>query len=88
MSERDPLYNCIRSMGITPLEYMMSILNDTKQEMKDRFAAAVAAAPYIHPKLANLNHSGAIAIKDLADDELALYRDVLIESARRKSAGD
>ncbi len=40
--------------GITPLEYMLSILSDERQETDKRFEAAKAAAPYIHPRLANV----------------------------------
>ena len=44
--------------GITPLEYMLDILRDDTADAKDRFAAAMAAAPYIHPRLAAVEHSG------------------------------
>lgn len=44
--------------GITPLEYMLAILRDEQGDQKDRFAAAMAAAPYIHPRLAAVEHSG------------------------------
>lgn len=41
--------------GITPLDYMLEILRDTTLEMAPRFEAAKAAAPYIHPRLANVD---------------------------------
>lgn len=37
--------------GITPLDYMMSILRDETLEAAQRFEAAKAAAPYVHPRL-------------------------------------
>ena len=37
--------------GILPLDYMMSVMRDDKAEPKRRDAMAIAAAPYLHPKL-------------------------------------
>lgn len=37
--------------GITPLEYMLSILRDETADQAMRFQAAEKAAPYIHPRL-------------------------------------
>ena len=55
--------------GITPLEYMLQIMRMEEVETKDvrdmlaqramRFEAAKAAAPYIHPRLAAIEHTGA-----------------------------
>lgn len=53
--------------GITPLEYMLQIMRgdsdheDPKimaQRELMRFEAAKAAAPYVHPKLASVEHTG------------------------------
>jgi len=44
--------------GVTPLDYLLGVLRNTEKDEKDRFAAAVAAAPYVHPKLASVEHSG------------------------------
>jgi hypothetical protein len=44
--------------GLTPLEYFMTILRNEKAPDAERFAAAKEAAPYIHPKLAAVQHSG------------------------------
>ncbi len=44
--------------SLTPLDYMLSILRDETKDWKDRLKAAVDAAPYIHPKLSNMQHSG------------------------------
>ena len=40
--------------GISPLEYMLSVMRDSSDEDK-RFEAAKAAAPYIHPRLAAID---------------------------------
>jgi len=37
--------------GLTPLEYMLSILRDEQASPDDRFEAAKSAAPYVHAKL-------------------------------------
>ena len=44
--------------GLTPLDYMLSILRDETQEQSARFAAAKEAAPYVHNRLAAVEHSG------------------------------
>lgn len=41
----------IAASGLTPLEFMLSILRDDTATTEDRFEAAKAAAPYVHPKL-------------------------------------
>ena len=41
--------------GLTPLEYMLERLRDTELAPADRFEAAKAAAPYIHPRLSNVD---------------------------------
>lgn len=43
-----------RQKYILPLEYMLNVLNDPEQPDDRRFAAAMAAAPYCHPKLASI----------------------------------
>lgn len=40
--------------GITPLEYMMNILRDDSADPATRNSMAIAAAPYIHPKLSSV----------------------------------
>ena len=54
--------------GITPLEYMLDIMrapipDDVNTEVRtlligQRFEAAKAAAPYVHPRLAAVEHTG------------------------------
>jgi hypothetical protein len=47
-----------QAAGLTPLEYLLSILRDETQEQSARFAAAKEAAPYVHNRLAAVEHSG------------------------------
>ena len=54
--------------GITPLEYMLDLMRKEPPEDAEpatlvsyaalRFEAAKAAAPYVHPRLAAVEHSG------------------------------
>ncbi|WDR03635.1 hypothetical protein PSQ19_06075 [Devosia algicola] len=44
--------------GITPLDYMLRILQDETQAVDKRMWAAEKAAPYVHPKLASVEHAG------------------------------
>lgn len=42
----------------TPLDYLLEIMRDEAETFENRFAAAVEALPYVHPKLAPMHHSG------------------------------
>lgn len=44
--------------GLMPLEYMLSVLRDDHADVKDRMWAAEKAAPYVHAKLASVEHKG------------------------------
>lgn len=44
--------------GLTPLEYMLSILRDESQDPERRMWAAEKAAPYVHAKLASVEVGG------------------------------
>lgn len=46
----------VEESGLTPLDYMLGIMRDEKMTTESRFEAAKAAAPYVHPKLANIDH--------------------------------
>lgn len=43
----------IAAAGVTPLEYLLSVMRDS-QDVALRLEAAKAAAPYVHPRLANV----------------------------------
>lgn len=44
--------------GLMPLDYMLSILRDEDMPPDARMDAAKAAAPYVHAKLASVEHKG------------------------------
>ena len=61
--------------GETPLDYMMRVMRDKSAEHQRRDDMAKAAAPYVHPKLSAIEHTGKdggpIETVDLTDTELA-----------------
>lgn len=48
--------------GLTPLEYMLSVLRNESEQPEVRMDAAKASAPYIHPRLAAVEHSGEMTL--------------------------
>lgn len=48
----------IAASGLTPLEYMLKVLRNKKEDKDRRLDAAKAAAPYVHPKLSSIVHKG------------------------------
>lgn len=48
----------IAASGLTPLDYMLGVLRNPRAAAARRAWAAAAAAPYVHPKLASIEHSG------------------------------
>ncbi len=44
--------------GETPLEFLISVMRNSSHKMEMRLDAAKAAATYVHPKLANVQHGG------------------------------
>jgi hypothetical protein len=59
----------VAASGLTPLDFMLSILRDTEKPEDVRLDAAHKAAPYVHPKLANIEHSGDLTVRH--EDRLA-----------------
>lgn len=53
----------IAATGITPLDYMLEVLRDTSKDEAKRLDAAKAAAPYVHPRLTAIEHSGSLAVQ-------------------------
>lgn len=46
--------DAIKASGLTPLEYLLSVMRDEGTDKRERIDAAKAAAPYCHPRLANV----------------------------------
>lgn len=64
----------VKEGGMTPLEYLLSVFRNEESDSKERLDAAKAAAPYVHPRLAAVEHSGEIGngkpVKEMSDEEL------------------
>ena len=52
----------VAASGLTPLEYMLRIMRDEDADKAGRLDAAKAAAPYVHPRLAAVEHSGQMTL--------------------------
>lgn len=48
----------VAASGTTPLDYMLQVMRDETAEANRRDDMAKAAAPYVHPKLAAVEHTG------------------------------
>jgi hypothetical protein len=51
-------FAAIQAAGITPLDYLLGVLRDESGQPAIRIDAAKAAAPYVHPRLANVELTG------------------------------
>lgn len=65
--------------GLTPLEYMLNVLRDETADVKDRMWAAEKAAPYVHAKLASVEHTGSIDVTTQTKEQ----RDAAVAAATR-----
>src|SRR3977135_1262750 len=45
----------IRAAGLTPLDFMLSVMRNTEASTEIRLDAAARAAPYVHPRLASVS---------------------------------
>ena len=52
------LQEAVAKTGVTPLDYMLGVMRDISQEYPIRLDAAKSAAPYVHAKLAAIEHTG------------------------------
>ncbi len=48
----------IKASGLTPVDYMLSVMRDGSNPTDMRLDAANKVAPYVHPKLASIEHTG------------------------------
>jgi hypothetical protein len=48
----------IAATGETPLEYMIRVMRDCSADHDRRDKMAASAAPYVHSRLANIEHAG------------------------------
>lgn len=65
--------------GLTPLEFMLDVLRDDTEEMEKRMWAAEKAAPYVHAKLASVEHKGDLNVTTRTKEE----RDAIVAATLR-----
>lgn len=68
------IQKAVEESGLTPLQYLLSVMRDPVAEPRERQACAIAAAPYVHAKLSSIEMTADMRIhkpQDLTDDELA-----------------
>lgn len=53
--------------GTLPLDFLLSVMRNKRHSMMLRVDAAGKAAQYVHPKLAMIEHSGAIEHKHVSE---------------------
>lgn len=68
--------------GLMPLDYMLSILRDESTDPETRMDAAKAAAPYVHAKLASVEHKGGLDVTTQTKEQ----RDAAVAAASRADA--
>ncbi len=65
----------VAASGETPLDHMLRVMRDPASDDQRRDQMARAAAPYVHPKLGAIEHTGKdggpIETAELSDTELA-----------------
>jgi hypothetical protein len=71
-----------KAYGLTPMDFMLQVVNDEKEDMRFRGQMAASAAPYCHRRLAQIEHTGnaggitvqILNIIDAGPDQLAAAR--------------
>jgi hypothetical protein len=53
--------------GVTPLDFLLSVMRNHRWPIMLRVDAAGKAAQYVHPKLAMIEHSGAVTHKHVSE---------------------
>jgi hypothetical protein len=62
-------FRALASKGMLPLDYMLGVMRDPTESKEERMRMAVAAAPYVHPRLASIQTTahvtGHLTLEDL-----------------------
>ena len=69
----------VEASGLTPLDFMLKILRDEDQPKDARMWAAEKAAPYVHAKLASVEHKGGLEVTTQTKEQ----RDAAVAAASR-----
>ena len=76
----------VAKAGVSPLEHMLAVLHDPKADPDRRDRMAVAAAPFVHPRLAVVDSTvrAEVNVTALSADELRARARALIAEAFRE----
>ena len=61
----------VEESGMTPLEYMLSVMRNELNEPRERLSAAAQAAPYVHAKLSSIEMNAKVTNHEASLDDLA-----------------
>lgn len=64
----------IAASGLTPLDFMLSVLRNESSGHEVRMDAAKAAAPYVHARLAAVEHEAGDGLRSMIADIIASRR--------------
>src|SRR6516164_10305447 len=84
----------IAASGMTPLDYMISVMRDETASRPERLEAAAKAAPYVHPRLSAIEYTAPaepeedIDLSELNAEERELLRRLLESAEARRRNGD
>ena len=80
----------VEASGMSPLDFLLQVMRDPAAPLATRFEAAYRAAPYVHPRLAAVEHAGKdkgqIETKVLSDLDAARRIAFIFDRATRKPA--
>lgn len=55
----------VKQTGLTPLDYMLSVMRDSSAPTPDRMEAAKSAAPYVHARLTSVDLKGEVTQRNV-----------------------
>ena len=73
------------SEGSTPLDFLLDVMQNKAEKINLRMQAAVAAAPYVHAKLASVEVKGDPAAPLQVQSDIGQALAALAELARQQS---
>ena len=79
------LANLELNAQVNPLQYMLAVMQDKHQKTSIRMQAAIAAAPYVHPKLSSVELKGDAAQPLQVKSDIGQALAALAELARNQS---
>jgi hypothetical protein len=73
----------VAASGLTPLEFLLSVMRDERNDLTSRIDAAAKCAPYVHPKLASVLSINVPASQVEESERQHLMQDIMAKLSRR-----